>query len=328
MRRDSRRFGLADVARRGVVALAFGLLLAAAVGATAQARIVFHHGKAYGELPKPGTVAPQSPFTASPFTVGGNQPPLTYGGGPVMLSSKIYLIFWGPKGSFAPSYSAPIIQYAKDLATDRAKTTNEFSVGRLYYEGTATKHYITTNTTFGGSAFDTTPYPALDTANGCTVAARPCVTDPQIQNEILNEINKFNWPTDPAGAPEAQYLLFTPNGANSCDGPGDCTFSANNGYCAYHAQITGITPGNQVATYSNMPYESGCDSGQAPAGTDGNADTDGTLDSAIHELVESATDPAGARVAGQHRQRNRRQVHLSRWSPPSRPHTARRWAAA
>ncbi len=284
---------ITHAAKRGVALIGFALLLAAAVGATAQAKIVIIHGKAYGELPKPGTVTPQSPFTGSPFTVGGNQPPLTYGGGPVMLSSKLYLIFWGPPGSFAPTYSGPMIQYARSLATDRLKTTNEFSVGRLYYQGTSSKRFITTNVAYGGAVMDTTPYPALDTANGCKAAEQPCVTDPQIQNEILNEINKFSWPTDPPGAPEAQYLVYTPKGTNSCDAPGDCTFSPGGGYCAYHSQLTGITPGNQVATYSNLPYLAGCDSGQAPTGTDGNADTDGTLDSEIHELIESSTDPAG-----------------------------------
>jgi PKD repeat protein len=40
-----------------------------------------------------------------------------------------------------------------------------------------------------------------------------------------------------------------------------------------------------------MPYASGCDSGQAPTGVLRNPDTDGTLDSAIHEVIEAATDP-------------------------------------
>ena len=283
--------------RSAITTVVMALLLLAVAGSTAQAKLVYHHGKPYGELPKPGAASTPPPSglspSGSPFTVGGPQPPLTYGGGPVMLSSKVYLIFWGPSGSFASTYSSPIIQYAKDLQTDHLKTTNEFSVGQQYYEGTSVKHFITNNVSFGGAIFDTTPYPAIDTSQGCSTAERPCVTDEQIQNEILNDINNQGWPTDPPSAPEAQYLLFTPNGTNSCDAPGDCTFSSSGGFCAYHGQITGITPGNQVATYSNMPYESGCDSGEAPAGTDGNADTDGTLDSGIHELLESATDPAG-----------------------------------
>ena len=280
----SARLGGKGAARRCVALLFFALLLAAAAGATAQARILIIHGRTYGELPKPGAIG-----GAAPFTVGGPQQPVTYGGGPLMLSSKVYVIFWGPTGSFAPSYTGPIIQYAKDLQTDQAKTTNEFSIGQLYDNGAG--HFISSNVTFGGAVFDTTPYPAIDTANGCDAADAPCVTDQQLRTEILNEINLKGWPTDSASAPVEQYLIYTPNGVNSCDGPGSCTFSAN-GFCAYHSQITGITPGNQVATYSNMPYESGCDSGQAPAGVGGNADADGTLDSEIHELLESVTDPS------------------------------------
>jgi hypothetical protein len=279
--------------RRRLMGAALTALLMLALAAGAQAKVVWHHGKAYGELPRPGIAKATLSFTGSPFTVGGNQPPLTYGGGPVMLSNKLFLIFWGPSGSFASTYSGPITQWAKDLAADHAKTSNEFSDAELYYSGTTTHHLITNNLTYGGAVFDTTPYGAVDTGDGCTASEAPCVTDNQIQNEILNEINNEGWPTDPASAPEAQYLVFTPKGVNSCDGVGSCTFSPNNGYCAYHSQVTGISPGNQVATYSNLPYESGCDSGQAPAGTDGNVDTDGTLDSGIHEVVESATDPVG-----------------------------------
>jgi PKD domain len=278
--------------RKLVVGAALAALLMLTLAGGANAKVVWRHGHAYGELPKPGS-QPALSFTGSPFTVGGNQPPLTYGGGPVMLSSKIYLIFWGKSGSFASSYSGPIIQWVKDLAADHAKTSNEFSVNQLYYSGTSTHHFITNNIIYGGSVFDTSSYGAIDTAGGCDAADAPCVTDNQMQNEILNEINAQGWPTDPASAPEAQYMVFTPSGVNSCDGPGSCTFSADNGYCAYHSQVTGITPGNQVATYSNMPYESACDSGQAPTGTQHNADTDGTLDSGIHEISESATDPAG-----------------------------------
>jgi hypothetical protein len=268
----------------GLVAL---LMLALAAGA--QGKVVWHNGKAFGVQPKPGT-QPALSFHSSPFTVGGNQPPLTYGGGPVMLSNKLYLIFWGASGSFAPSYSGPIIQWAKDLAADHAKTSNEFSVSELYYQGTSTHHLITNNISFGGSVFDTTAYPGLDTGGGCDAGHAPCVTDSQMQDEIINVINSQGWPTDPASAPEAQYLVFTPHGVSSCDPTGSCTFSAD-GYCAYHGQVS--LAGNQVATYANMPYESGCDSGQAPSGTQGNVDADGTLDSAIHEITESATDPAG-----------------------------------
>ena len=278
------------------VALMAALLLAAVAGVTsAQAKIVVIHGKRYGVLPQPGSSrsAPSSwSLTGSPLTVGGSQPELEYFGGNVMLSSKVYLIFWGPSGSFASTYSGPIIQWAKDLQADQSKTTDEATVAEQYYQGSSPKRFITGHVTFGAALFDTTPYPALDTANGCTAAHAPCVSDAQIQDEIANDIQAHGWPTDLASAPATQYLLFTPNGTSSCidAAANDCTF--NNGYCAYHFQVTGLA-GGHVATYSNLPYIPACNSGQAPTGTDGNATTDGTLDSAIHELVESTTDPDG-----------------------------------
>ena len=270
------------------------MMLTALAGGVAQGEVVFIHGKAYGEMLVPAARGvlgvrgvPRAPVL-SPFTVGGPQPPVTYGGGPLMLSSKLYLIFWGATGSFPSSYAAPIIQYAKDLQADQSLSTDEFSVAEQY--ANAEGAHIAGKVTFGGDVFDPTAYPALDTSNGCT--ATPCVTDPQIQEEIVKQIKANGWPTDPESAPEAQYLVYTPEGVSSCDGPGSCTFSPEEGFCAYHSQVTGITPGNQVASYSDLPYVHECDSEQAPSGVGANADADGTLDSEIHELVESATDPS------------------------------------
>ncbi len=69
----------------------------------------------------------------------------------------------------------------------------------------------------------------------------------------------------------------------------DCTFSQYpNGFCAYHYSFN---MGRKAVVFSLIPYLPGCDSGQAPAGVFGNADADGALDSGIHEVMESATDP-------------------------------------
>ncbi len=271
------------------------MLLTAVAGGTAQGRVRFIHGKAYGVTPGPRARdlagARLGPGTRgiSPLTVGGPQEKVEYSGGPLMISSKLYLIFWGPKESFPSSYTEPIIQYAKDLETDQSLTTDEFSVAEQYTNKAGT--HISGEVAFSGDVFDESKYPALSEtkAEGCT--AEPCVTDSKIRAEILNEIkaNEANgWPTDPAGAPEAQYLVYTPKGVVTCIAQGECS---TNEYCAYHSEITKIGVSNQVAVYSDLPYEPECNSGQAPTGVDGEATTDGTLDSEIHELVESATDP-------------------------------------
>jgi len=274
-----------------VVVLA--ITLAFLTSGSAQGRVVFLHGRAYGITPAPrargasgGRLVPGIQ-RISPLTFGGPQPPVTYGGGSLMISSKLYLIFWGPEGSFPSSYTEPIIQYARDLQTDESLTTDEFSVAEQYTNGEGA--HISGKVTFGGDVFDKAAYPSLEESEGCTRALAPCVTDKQIQAEIVNQIKANGWPTDPASAPEAQYLIYTPKGTATCMGIGECSPKE---YCAYHGQITGISPGGKVATYSNLPYVQECDSEQAPSGVGGNADADGTLDSEIHELVESATDPS------------------------------------
>ncbi len=280
------------LARTGAtVALLAVALLVLACG-VAQAHVVFAHGRAYGVTPTPKARKAQalSPLGghAAPLTVGGLQPPVKYGGGPLMLSSKLYLIFWEQKaGEFASEYTEPIIQYAKDLQANDALKTDEFSVAEQYTNNEGKP--ITGNVAFEEEVLVTEAYPPLDEAEGCTKS--PCVTDSQIRAEILKQIEVNHWPTDPASAPEAQYLLYTPKGVATCELVGEKVECAPEAFCAYHSEITKIGSEKEVAVYSDLPYASDCDSGQAPAGVDGKKDTDGTLDSEIHEIVESATDP-------------------------------------
>jgi PKD repeat protein len=268
-------------------ALVLAVALLALGGGAAQGRVVFIHGRGYGMTLSPkARTSGRSLFhgRVQPLTVGGPQPPLTYHGGPLMLSSTLYLIFWGPQDSFPTSYTAPIIQYAKDLQADDLRTTDEFSVAEQYVN--ANNEPITGKLTLGGEDFDTAPYPTRE-EEGCTTANTPCVTDSEIQSEIRAQIDAKVWPTDPATAPEAQYLVYTPPGVTDC-AEDECS---NTVFCAYHSQITGLGSGSEVATYSDLPDAPVCDSGQAPPGVDGSKDADGTLDSEIHEIVESATDP-------------------------------------
>jgi PKD repeat protein len=280
------------LARAGATVPLLAATLLVLTGGVAQAHVVFAHGRAYGVTPTPKARKAQVLSTlgghAAPLTVGGPQLPVKYGGGPLMLSSKLYLIFWEHKaGEFASEYTEPIIQYAKDLQADDTLNTDEFSVAEQYTNKEGKP--ITGKVEFEDEVLVTEAYPPLDEAEGCTKS--PCVTDSQIREEILKQIEVNHWPTDPASAPEAQYLLYTPNGVATCELAGKKAECAPEEFCAYHSEITEIGPEKKVAVYSDLPYASDCDSGQAPAGVDGNKDTDGTLDSEIHEIVESATDP-------------------------------------
>ncbi len=279
---------LTSTPRQVAAAIALALALLTLAAGAAQAKVVVIGGKSFGVTPTPKAVAQSTALgRIRPLTVGGHQPLLEYHNGPLMLSSKLYLIFWGPENSFAKSYTEPIIQYAKDLESDESLTTDEFSVAEQY-ANKASEH-ITGKVTFGGDLFDTTTYPKREPAGGCPETGQ-CVSDAQIRAEILKDIEAQGWPTDTSGKPEAEYLMYTPEGVANCIEPNECTFSEF-GFCAYHAEITAIAPSNHVAPYSDLPYMGECDSGQAPTGVSGNKDTDGTLDSEIHEIVESATDP-------------------------------------
>ena len=251
--------------------------------ASAQAKVEKIGGKSYGVVPRNSSASTPGGANAK----GETQPPLTYGGGPLILTAKFYAIFWGPAGSFAPSYDNSIIQYLKDEQADSGKLTNDYSVSTQYVDGSS--RHITSNVAFVTSLNDTTPYPTPKLGQ-CASDPNPCFTDAQLQTEIKSQIAAHGWETDPASAPVAEYLVFTPKGTDSCFGSsGGCSTGA---YCGYHAEITGADGGTNVAIYSNGPYVAGCDSGNAPAGVSGNVDADGTLDTLAHELGESATDPA------------------------------------
>ncbi len=296
MQGGPRMLALADARRRALATVLLAIAMTALLACAAQGRVVLIHGKAYGEMLAPEAQAVGAPFSArpqsseltAPLTIGGPQPPLTYRGGPLMISSTMYLIFWGKEGSFPASYTTPIIQFAKDLQADEGLTTDEFSVIEQYADAHGT--HISGEVTFGSAVFDTTPYPAPDEVGGCEVAE--CLTDSQIQREIRSQIEARNWPIDPLRAPQAQYLLYTPPGTSVCNRPGSCTITFDggfpHGFCSYHGHIPwGGTGESYAAIYSVLPDVPICDPGQAQSGEN----VGGTLDSELHEIVESVTDP-------------------------------------
>ncbi len=261
-------------------AMALAVIASALAASAADAYLVHGaNGRLYGIMPKAGTHLRGH---------GAAVPRVVYYGGTVMLGTSLHLIFWGPPNQFAATYEASIIQWARDLATDSGKTTNEFSVASLYYR-THPRKQITRNVSFVGAVADTRPYPA----NGCLNPANRsgvCLSDPQLQAEVRRAVGAQHWPKDRPNDPRNQYLLFTPKGVDSCDDSLDtsCTFSSKNQYCAYHSSMA---VGGKTIVYSVLPDLPNCASGQAPSGVAGDVDADGTLDSAIHEVLESATDP-------------------------------------
>jgi hypothetical protein len=172
-------------------------------------------------------------------------------------------------------------RYLTDVAADSGRTTNVYWSTTQYYQGSATKTYVTYSSTFGGSYLDTTPFPA----SGCTdtvTQTSVCLSDAQLQNEVASVKSRLGW----ASSPSTMFFLFTPRGVGSCAGS-DCAFST---YCAYHSWYGS---GSTVTLYANQPYTdtvpADCDVGQHP----NNDEADPTINVVSHEHAETITDEQG-----------------------------------
>jgi PKD repeat protein len=273
---------LTRAVRRTGATAALTIALTALLVGVAQGELVHVSGRTYGVMLAPATQTSPGAQAVPLASSGGD---VTYWNGPLMLTSTLYLIFWGPKSDFPASYTERIAQFAWDLHADEGKTTDDFSVTELYANGNG--EHISGQVNFGGETFDTTPYPAPEKSGGCERS--DCLTDTQISAEIASQVTAHGWPANPEAQPRTQYLLYTPAGVTVCLGPGRCTlhltglFEAE-GFCAYHSAINVGNAGG-VAVYSVLPDVDLCDRGGPPAGLNG------TLNEEIHEMIESATDP-------------------------------------
>jgi hypothetical protein len=215
----------------------------------------------------------------------GCSPPLLPGDRSVMGTLSTpgentqYAIYWSGAGTIPASYQSTINQYLTDVAIASGGITNVYSTDTQY---TGASSYLSH---FGGAITDADPRPS----NACTPdpGYAYCLTDPQLEQEILNVINAQNL----GGAVDAahMFLLFVPSGVEVCaDGSsGQCSGSV---FCGYHSGFT--LTNNATVIYSAMPYANlqGCASGQQP---NGDPYADGEIDTLSHEVNESVTDPFG-----------------------------------
>ena len=134
---------------------------------------------------------------------------------------------------------------------------------------------------------DTDPFQASERNDPVTPGN--CLTDAQVQAELLRVIQAFKWNVGPNNI----FLVYTSSGEGSCtkaNSPqSDC--AAPGGYCAYHSFIA---PNNNIAhvvLYGNLPYppKSGCFGNGTSPNHDVDADTAATF--ASHEVTATITDP-------------------------------------
>ena len=240
----------AEGPRRPGIARGVGvLLLLAGIAVAMAAQTALASGGPTIPARHTGGYVPAHGSAITPAAPGQN---LTYHGGPVMRVNKTYAIYWQPSGySFSANYKTLIDRYFSDVAAASGANSNVYSVLTQYYDTTGP---IANSSSFGGSATDTTPFPA----NGYPSCGGPpvCLSDGQLQSELQSVITRQGWTKNLT----TQFFLFTPNNVGSCDSPGSCTYTV---FCAYH----GYGSGNLI--YANQPYaaySSGCRTGQRPNG--------------------------------------------------------------
>jgi hypothetical protein len=259
------------------------VVLSLVVGASSASAVIVHleNGTTLSYLVAPGARVPGA--GVRPFDAFFKN--LDYSGGPVMTSNTNYALYWSPTGAgaYPPEFISGVNTYLKDLEHDSGGHQNVDSVASQY--DNATGEFVKYESKFGGQLLDEEAYPA----NGCTRAPR-CLTDEQIQKELVRFISEEHLPT----GLNHEYFVLTPEGVESCfEAAGDAC-SANvtspsfQKYCAYHSNIP-LAGGGEII-YANDPFVNGknCDKKEHHI----NGPSDSALFGGLsHEYNESLTDP-------------------------------------
>jgi hypothetical protein len=199
-------------------------------------------------------------------------------GGPVMHADANYAIFWEPAGhTSTATYKTIINGYFSNVAAAAGSLSNDYGVATQYHDSSG---FIKYNSTFGGAATDTDPYPASGCAAG---GGEPCITDAQLETELNSYLSANGLPRGMG----TEYFVFLPPGVATCISGSECS---TNVFCAYHSWFG--SGGASEVLYANMPYAGvpGCKSGQYPNGDVG---ADSTINVTSHENIETITDPLG-----------------------------------
>jgi PKD repeat protein len=216
---------------------------------------------------------------------------MDYNGGPVMPSNKDYMVLWSPGGlsAYPAGYVSGLQTFFTDLAHDSGGNQNVDSVSAQYNDLTGA--FSRYKTTFGGALVDTDPYPASQ----CPAAApvTECLTDPQIQAELVRYVSSLGLPMDLTH----EYFLLPPEHIESCFSNDPTANPAFGGcsageplniavFCAYHSTTTQ----GSLLVYSNNPFDATnplCEDGNNPNGI-----ADGEINGGLsHEQNESVSDP-------------------------------------
>ena len=191
---------------------------------------------------------------------------LSYGGGPVLVAPKAYIIYWG-YGTYGDTDGVKSLlnAYVKHMGG-----SSHDNIYDQYYETNGGTTYITNPANqFGGSWVD----------NRNPVPTHP--TDAQVAQEALKGVAHFGYDAN------GSYIVATPHGRS--------TSGFETSWCAYHS--TTYSAGRYVS-YTNLPYQpdagSSCGASIIGAPHDEPAVDEGVTIVEGHEYGESVTDPVPA----------------------------------
>jgi serine protease len=245
--------------RFGAAAAACGISLAAAP-ALAQGD-VYH--------------APHSMNAKAAHGRGGGGSNLSYHGGPVQHTPRLFIVYPGwTSGSDPNGEGVYLEKFLNGVGSSKwLDSVTQYNDSSGQYVGGPSGQLVTTWTDPSPAYTDSSP------------------TDADLQAEALQVANHF------AGAGHAysadnNYIIATAHNHNSTG------FAANGGnYCAYHDVKTGAVSGSTVSvSFTNLPYQT--DAGLSCGENFVNAASAGLLDGVSivtgHEVGETQTDPQPA----------------------------------
>jgi hypothetical protein len=184
---------------------------------------------------------------------------MSYGGGPVQHSPKVYLLLWGPSWGSGGTITDPAGQYLNRLYSGLGASPDSWStITSQYTDGTG-------HPSFGGSVL----------AGVFQDASTPLVQD---QSTLAAEADAFASSQGITDTTDAQIVIASQSGTSFSDGFGTQ-------YCAWHSSSN--------EPYTNLPYilDAGASCGQNFI----NAGSAGTYDGFSivggHEYAETITDP-------------------------------------
>ncbi len=226
-----------------------------------------------GWITKDGVTYHVPHYMATRQTATGQVQPmilLSYGGGPVLVAPKAYVIFWGYRTYGDSNSVAPLLKaYLKNMGGSSHDNTYD-----QYYEKSGGNTIYITNpggtNQFGGAWNDSSAVPLHP-------------TDAQVAQEALRGVTHFGYDAN------GSYIVATPHGRSSSG------FQTQ--WCAYHG--TTYSAGRYVS-YTNLPYmpDAGGNCGSSIISPPSNGDETGVDEGVTivegHEYGESVTDPVPA----------------------------------